>query len=91
VVTSFWIDGCELHAFNFGGMALPGGRQILVCMARYGWMLGSSTNLYVVDLVDPDRRERTFFAAPDNGGYCGWNQEHEKEPSPLVFSHIDKI
>jgi hypothetical protein len=113
-----WIDGCEPHAFNFGGtvlltrtsrrwtmlwyqagvrteqchkVALPDAREILVCMARYGWMLGSSTNLYVVDLLDPDRRERTFFAAPDNTGGCGWTPQHEKEPSPLVLSHIDRV
>jgi len=75
---------------------LRNGREILICIATAGAQGISVTELYVEDLLDPKAvlmaaEASSFFAARDTVGSCGWNQEDEQKPYPLIRSRIEKV
>jgi hypothetical protein len=67
----------------------------LVCIGTAGAQGNSSTELYVEDLLDPKpvlmAGEESFFTARDTVGACGWNQEDEQKPYPVIRSRIEKV
>ena len=77
---------------------LRNGREILVCIGTDGGQGNNATSLYSEDLLTPTTSlmagrddDGTFFTAFDSTLSCGWNNDDEKKPFPVVRTHIDKV
>jgi hypothetical protein len=76
-------------------VALPDGREILVCLGGYGAQGYRWTALYVEDLRAPRRalmagEEEHFFQVFDDTANCGMHIDSSATPL-LTHTHIDKV
>lgn len=79
-------------------VALADGREILVCMSRYGgWQGWASTSLYLEDLLKPavnlsaEAGNERFLEPFDDTGTCGLNDEDYARPNPLTLRYIERV
>lgn len=76
-------------------VSLPTGREILVCMGRYGAQGNESTELYVEDLLSPIGSLMAgtggFFQVLDTTLTCGWNEDDQSKPYPLKRGYIERV
>jgi hypothetical protein len=74
-------------------VAVRNGREILVCMGRYGGQGNIWTALYVEDLLAPTTSlmagDEHFFQVFDNTLTCGWNLDNG--PNSLTRADIEKV
>ncbi|MES1261375.1 MAG: hypothetical protein ABUS49_06515 [Acidobacteriota bacterium] len=75
---------------------LPSGREILTCLGETGLPGEPVTSLYMEDPLHPTPVLRAgdgseFFSTRDNTATCGWNNDDESKPYPLVYSRVGKI
>lgn len=79
-------------------MPLADGREILVCLGRYGgWQGWASMSLYLEDLLKPtvnlsaEAGNEGFFEVFDDTGTCGLNDEDDAKPNPLTLHYIESV
>ena len=77
--TMLWYKGGVPTARCHRGK-LESGREILVCLGRYGGQGNVWTDLYIEDLLTPVSagaagKEGTVLSAFDNSSTCGWNPQ----------------
>jgi hypothetical protein len=76
---------------------LKSGREILVCLGEYGGQGNVWKELYVEDLLTPvgslmsGDKFPGFFSIEDSTLACGFNQEDEAHPFPVMRANIEDV
>ena len=93
--TMLWYKG-EVPTGTCHRGKLESGREILVCLGRYGGQGNVWTDLYIEDLLMPVSagaagKEGTVLSALDSSSTCGWNPQDEEKPVHITREFIERV